>query len=350
MTEKTLPSLMECLQDPEEGPLLRRLLTRPGDDDARRTYVELLVRRGDRRAALLSMNAASSEERAAVMAAVAAEPGATWWRAVRSHAWTLNCGLPTATSRVRFATECTRDWSTLTPTSRAGVRHCDECLQPVYECPTRADAEGRARLGDCVAIPAALAAELGTSLTATIMGRPHVPTLWASAAVADRPEVPAGILWALRVRAGDVAWEPGTEALGSRRFAGGVELIETGRTRWIFAEGTEATLDLGPVPDNLTVRLVDGRKLSVRGGGPGFEPTRPFERPDVPWAALREALVADGLAGGEPRSLPLSDVDAAHVSVDASGWRVDVVRAGAPRLARSWLRRLGGWLRPRTGH
>ncbi len=195
-------------------------------------------------------------------------------------------------------------------------------MQPVYECLTREDVERHALAGSCVAIPTPLATEVRSSLASTMTGRPHVPSLWAASLLPDRPALHGGLLWALRARLGELEWEGPTDSRGIRRFTGGEQHGETGRTRWVFAEGTEAWVDFGPVPDNLAVRLTDGTFVKITATGPGFEVRGPFSRPELPWSRLRVTLVADGLAPGDARELPIGKGEWAHVIRNDAGWHI----------------------------
>ena len=67
----------------------------------------------------------------------------------------------------------------MTPTADPAVRHCDGCHQDVHLCATLGDAEARARQGACIAVPGAVVAEAHERYTRMMVGRPHLPEVWA---------------------------------------------------------------------------------------------------------------------------------------------------------------------------
>ncbi len=87
MTPDQFLALAPLLSDPEEGPLLGRLLTRPDDEVARAAYYTLLARRDDPRAPLLrpAPPPHSPEQRAGLAESLASGPVGAWWQAVRDH-------------------------------------------------------------------------------------------------------------------------------------------------------------------------------------------------------------------------------------------------------------------------
>lgn len=121
--------------------------------------------------------------------ALVAQVPAGWWRLVRSRRLQLNCGAAGAVApSVRFAFICPRSWEELAATERRGVRACDACQRPVYRCDTAAEADDRARRGDCISVPAPLV-ERHANTSAMIVGRPEpAVTRWARALFGEAPE------------------------------------------------------------------------------------------------------------------------------------------------------------------
>ncbi|MBT9554419.1 MAG: hypothetical protein IV100_00265 [Myxococcales bacterium] len=70
------------------------------------------------------------------------------------------------------------------------------------------------------------------------------------------------------------------------------------------------------------VRLVEATFVAITGAGSEFEATGLFERPELPWARLRAALVAGGLATGDPRELRVGTDALARVTRNDAGWHV----------------------------
>ncbi len=53
---------------------------------------------------------------------------------------------------VEFAYDCPRDWSSLIPTDREGVRFCQKCSKDVFFCKSSDEASNHASLGHCIAL------------------------------------------------------------------------------------------------------------------------------------------------------------------------------------------------------
>jgi hypothetical protein len=181
-------SLTQAMFDPVEGPLLGPVLASPRDDAARRRYRDWLVATRDPRGEALALLDALSAptpppDAAARRARLAAlyEAIPDWWiELMRTEGATRHCGLARAEApRVRFAFECPRRWEMLTPTADPKVRQCDGCGEPVVRCDTLDEAEGRAREGSCITVPARLVAAATERYTSMMTGRPHLPELWA---------------------------------------------------------------------------------------------------------------------------------------------------------------------------
>lgn len=176
------------LEGPEQPLMLRAMGARPGDP-VREAYRAWLAERGDERAELLAMEQALLGDATPQRAALAARADAIlardesvrdWWSLVAVTAPIRSCGEAIAeVSRVRFAYRCPRTWEGLEPTGEAGARHCSTCLQLVHLCTSREDAELRARRGECIAVPAALAGEIARDVTSMITGRPDPIAKWA---------------------------------------------------------------------------------------------------------------------------------------------------------------------------
>ncbi|MBL8626511.1 MAG: hypothetical protein JNK64_34665 [Myxococcales bacterium] len=178
----------------EEGALLAAALD---GGDGRARYAAWLRARGDRRGDALALaleleldaQDAPDPRRQDALRALVAQIPAGWWRLVRSRRVQLNCGAAGAVApTVRFGFICPRSWEELATTERAGVRACDACRQPVYRCDTAAEADARARRGDCVSVPARLV-ELHADTRTMIVGRPE-PALarWARALFGEPTE------------------------------------------------------------------------------------------------------------------------------------------------------------------
>lgn len=91
----------------------------------------------------------------------------------------LNCGIGEAKDggpRVRFAFKCPKRWETLAPAESESVRFCQHCKEHVYRCDTVADAESRARAGQCVAVPKPLT---DGGVESLVLGRPDPLGDWS---------------------------------------------------------------------------------------------------------------------------------------------------------------------------
>lgn len=173
----------------EEGALLARLLSDPGDAGAREAYAAWLASRGDPRGELLRLEAAlsASEPPAegprlrARLEALEAEAPEPWWSWVRTHAPLRNCGAAAGREPfVRFRFECPRAWASLAPTEAPDVRACDGCGERVYLCRTADEAAERARAGHCIAVDAALAGRVRGEVCGSVTGRPDFARMWAA--------------------------------------------------------------------------------------------------------------------------------------------------------------------------
>lgn len=91
----------------------------------------------------------------------------------------MNCGSEGARQQlpqVRFLFACTKRWETLAPTDAEAVRFCQQCKESVYYCDTVADAESRARAGQCIAVPKRLS---DGGVQSEALGRPDPVQDWA---------------------------------------------------------------------------------------------------------------------------------------------------------------------------
>jgi hypothetical protein len=178
----------EALRDPEEAPLLTRVLRELAAEEPRRQYARWLLARGDVRGELLAVAAqleaaATPSDRDALRArftALRATVDPMWFGVLRGAVQVLNCGA--AKDRpppVRFAFRCPKVWEEFAPTDAPGVRFCSDCAERVYLCRTRGEAETHARAGHCVAVGGELGKTMRTTLAKLAVGRPHVPALWA---------------------------------------------------------------------------------------------------------------------------------------------------------------------------
>jgi uncharacterized protein (TIGR02996 family) len=70
--------------------------------------------------------------------------------------WRMAVGRPAIEGCLAFQVECPREWGSLAPTNRGTVRFCDTCAQQVFYCASIEEAQAHARLGDCVAVDAAV--------------------------------------------------------------------------------------------------------------------------------------------------------------------------------------------------
>lgn len=52
---------------------------------------------------------------------------------------------------IKMKFKCPREWESLAVTDKEGVRHCDQCDEDVYFCPTDEETLRHARAGRCIA-------------------------------------------------------------------------------------------------------------------------------------------------------------------------------------------------------
>jgi len=189
-----MQSIVQLLRDPIEGPLLAPLLSGAGTDEDRVRYIAFLRERHDGRGELLELalslgaepSVGSVADRLRLEELIGQVRPVEWWQAVRPIVWTLGCGLAKAEPpAVRFAFECRKAWESLTPTSVAGVRHCEGCGELVYLSRSRQEAEANARLQRCIAVPVKVASRVSQDVTRNVLGRPHAPSLWAAEVFPD---------------------------------------------------------------------------------------------------------------------------------------------------------------------
>lgn len=183
-------SIARVLADPEERAFIPQLERESTAAQARAAYAALLLRRNDRRGEFLDLvlrsgagSPLSPVERArlsAFMREAAQREAPSWWHLVRPTAYTLGCGeLRDQPAVVRFSFECPRLWESFAPTDDPAVRHCDTCREQVFRCETLALAGEHARAGHCIAVPTELAGQMSQEVGRFIIGRPHIPTMWA---------------------------------------------------------------------------------------------------------------------------------------------------------------------------
>ncbi len=180
-------------QDRDEGQFVERLLWDPSPEAAFwSAYTAVLEPLDPRRAEFLRLEVLLSggdreestpDRRArydALLADLADHHG--WLSLIRRGHRIRNCGAaPRQDGVVRFAYQCPKQWVTLTPTDRSGVRYCGGCRSNVYFCGDVETAEQHARAGDCIAVPAALAraACLPPDSGTVVTGRPDYDKWWA---------------------------------------------------------------------------------------------------------------------------------------------------------------------------
>ena len=70
--------------------------------------------------------------------------------------WRMAVGRPAIEGCLTFQVACPKEWGSLAGTSRDAVRFCDSCAQQVFYCESIEEARAHARMGDCVAIDAAV--------------------------------------------------------------------------------------------------------------------------------------------------------------------------------------------------
>lgn len=182
-----LGAAWKYLHGAEQMLMLRAIGTRLGDP-IREEYRAWLAERGDERAELLAIEASAAGDRVRVEEILARDESVrAWWAVVSSTAPIRNCGAAIEeAARVRFAYRCPRSWEGLEPTETAGARHCTTCDRLVHLCATREQAEARARGGECIAVPAALAGEVARDVTSMITGRPDPIAKWAERVFSGR--------------------------------------------------------------------------------------------------------------------------------------------------------------------
>jgi len=166
-----------------------RVHAQPRGASVREEYRVWLEARGDERAELFIIEEKLFDDdvldRARLIARAQeiltkSEKTRRWWKLVAQTASIRNCGAaPEERGPVRFAYECPRTWEELTPTANASARHCGTCERLVHLCTSREDAEERARRGECITVPSALASAVARDLTSAVTGRPDAIAMWA---------------------------------------------------------------------------------------------------------------------------------------------------------------------------
>ncbi|MCA9560560.1 MAG: TIGR02996 domain-containing protein [Myxococcales bacterium] len=186
-THRACPGLWDALRDPDEQPLLTAVMQALDDPEPRAVYADWLVARGDARGELLhadlALRAFPPPSTAPLLRArlrtLCVWADEAWLAAVTPEPWMLNCGRgPARQPAVRFAFRCHLRWTELEATADPDVRHCSACARPVYRCGELDEAERRARAGDCIAVRAALTAQVRDH-EVMVVGRPDDPALWA---------------------------------------------------------------------------------------------------------------------------------------------------------------------------
>lgn len=66
--------------------------------------------------------------------------------------WRKKVARPLIEKCLGFELECPKDWGSLSPTERMGVRYCGACTKRVYYCDTVDQARAHASAGNCVAV------------------------------------------------------------------------------------------------------------------------------------------------------------------------------------------------------
>lgn len=178
----------------ELDPFLR-YVTSQRTGDARAVYRAWLEERGDARAELLMLEEALLEGRPPDDFAIArwraseilSDPTVrAWWRSVSVIAPIRACGSAAREEpEVRFAFSCPRAWEMLDPTGVPNVRHCTTCATDVHLSRSRAEAEERARRGECIAVPREIVGAVASEVTRFVTGHPDVAALWASKIFGD---------------------------------------------------------------------------------------------------------------------------------------------------------------------
>ena len=111
-----------------------------------------------------------------------------WWTYLRRGGEIRNCGLAAdRTGAVRFAVECHRSWESLEPSADPTVRTCDACRLSVHLCADLDEVAARARLGECIAVPADLAWQAREDATRLMLGQPDPTQLWAEEMLTTDP-------------------------------------------------------------------------------------------------------------------------------------------------------------------
>lgn len=186
-----MDSFMELLfGKSEESALVRAVVGAPRSPEPRRRYAEWLRAKGDPRAEWLDLLEALERPRSGDPADLArlrarldelSETTPAMWRDLFvTVAPTFNCGQapPRSLPLVRFSFACPRRWASLSATADPRVRHCDGCQQQVFLCDSRQEAENRAHLGQCIAIPSSLAEGIRQDVCSMVTGRPELPDMW----------------------------------------------------------------------------------------------------------------------------------------------------------------------------
>jgi uncharacterized protein (TIGR02996 family) len=170
----------------DEAAFLQAILAEPGDTALRLIYADWLEERGDnescRRAEYLRVECEldglppRDRRRRRLrdrLRQLRDDVGDDWWRA-------LDCAA--VEYCVEFEYRCPQRWDSLTPTTDAAVRHCEECRRDVHYCGSAREAHRLAEAGECVAIDSRLARlplrlVRAAEQTGRLLGRvsPHVP-------------------------------------------------------------------------------------------------------------------------------------------------------------------------------
>lgn len=182
--------LRSMFLDPDEGPFLRPLVGPDSGAASLAQYATFLRARDPLRGEFLALACQLSgpahpgdrpaEDQARYVELAGLLGAFEWWlRVVRRNDRLLNCGGAAGEApRVRFQFRCPKQWETLAPTERAGVRYCDGCRREVHYCDSVAKAEDRATRGDCIAVPLHVTNEAAGELALTVTGQPDIPQLW----------------------------------------------------------------------------------------------------------------------------------------------------------------------------
>jgi hypothetical protein len=183
-------TLLDTFMDADEGPFLRPLLDPNGGNISFAQYAaflhdldplrsEFLVLAWQLSGPTLLDNRAAEDQARYVELLGLLDAFGSWLRLVRPNDRLLNCGRATAEPpRVRFQSQCPKQWETLAPTDREGVRYCDDCRREVHYCDSVAKAEDHARRGDCITVPLHVTTSAAGELAGSVTGQPDLPQLW----------------------------------------------------------------------------------------------------------------------------------------------------------------------------